>query len=117
MSTPSNRPAINSQGSDSPGQAYTVIFHAPVLSINRNAANPTNSASVSWTVTFAQAAYGAVTGELRVQRAGIIGASLSPPVGSGSTCTVTAATGVDGTLELDLVNGDNLFPLPGNLHF
>ncbi|MCX8125984.1 MAG: S8 family serine peptidase, partial [Dehalococcoidia bacterium] len=74
-----------------------------VVSITRASANPTNAASVDFTVTFSEAVSGVDASDFSLTTTGITGAGVSSVGGSGATYTVTVNTGAgDGTLRLDL---------------
>jgi hypothetical protein len=91
------------------GQTYTIDKTAPtVSSINRSGSSPTNAGSVSWTVTFSESVSGVDSGDFALVGAGATGASISTVSGSGASYTVTAATGSDGALGLNLVDNDSI---------
>ena len=80
-----------------------------VSSITRNSSNPSNAASVSWTVTFSEAVTGVDTADFALAASGPTGTSISTVTGSGTTYTVTASAGTgDGTLGLNLVDDDSI---------
>ncbi|MDA1017790.1 MAG: hypothetical protein O3A00_25450, partial [Planctomycetota bacterium] len=85
------------------GEAYTIDKTLPtVASIIRVDANPTNAASVNFTVTFSESVTGVGTGDFVVDQSGVTGASVTGISGSGATYTLTVATGSnDGTLSID----------------
>jgi hypothetical protein len=95
------------------GQSYSIDKSAPyVISIVRAGSNPTNAASVSWTVTFNQSVNGADIGDFALVGSG---ASLSSiTAASGENFTVTAATGSDGILGLNLVDNNSITDAAGN---
>ncbi|MDA1014323.1 MAG: Ig-like domain-containing protein [Planctomycetota bacterium] len=73
-----------------------------VTSIVRANANPTNAASVNFTVTFSEAVSGVGTGDFSIDAGGVSGASVTGVSGGGTTYTVTVGTGSnDGTLSID----------------
>ena len=84
-----------------------------VSSINRADANPTNAASVSWTVTFSEPVTGVDATDFALVGTGTSGASITGVTGSGPY-VVTANTGVDGTLGLNLVDNDSIVDGAGN---
>ena len=93
------------------GEIYTIDKLNPqVNSINRASADPTNAASVSWTVVLSESATGVDTGDFALAQAGgVSGASITSVTGSGTTWTVTANTGSgSGTLGLNLVDNDTI---------
>ncbi|PYR17523.1 MAG: hypothetical protein DMF94_23420 [Acidobacteria bacterium] len=98
------------------GQVYTVDKTTPsVVSINRAGSNPTNGASVSWTVTFSEPVTGVGTSDFAVVASGVTGTSVSSVSGSGATYTVTANTGSgSGTLGLNLADDDSIADSAGN---
>ena len=95
-----------------------------VESIMRDHPNPTNAASVSWTVTFSENVSGVDNSDFVLT--GIAGAAIAGAVdpGNGSIYTVTASTGTgSGPLGLNLVDDDTIIdaalntlggPGPGN---
>jgi beta-lactamase superfamily II metal-dependent hydrolase len=88
------------------GEVYTVDKNAPtVSSVVRANANPTNAASVDYTVTFSQSVTGVDTTDFTLNVTGLTGTSVTGVTGSGTTWTVTVNTGSgDGTLKLDVLN-------------
>ncbi|MBI5854712.1 MAG: hypothetical protein HZB35_05675 [Nitrospirae bacterium] len=92
----------------------TVTFNDTVprvLSINRANADPTNAASVQWTVLFSEPVTGVdLTDFALASGTGLTGASLSSvTANSGSNYTVTASTGTgSGTLGLNLIDNDSI---------
>jgi DNA/RNA endonuclease G (NUC1) len=89
------------------GDTYTIDRNAPgVSSVTRADANPTNAASVHYTVTFTQDVTGVDTSDFALTTTGVTGASVTgvSPV-NASTYTVTVNTGSgDGTIRLDVLN-------------
>jgi hypothetical protein len=87
-----------------------------VQSINRADGNPTNAASVSWTVKFSENVSGVNAGDFTLAPSvGVSGASITGVSGSANTYTVTANTGSgDGTLGLNLVDDDSISDGTGN---
>jgi FtsP/CotA-like multicopper oxidase with cupredoxin domain len=79
-----------------------------VLSILRASPNPTNAASVDFTVTFAQPVTGLVAGDFSLSASTVSGAAItniSPASGPADVYTVTVDTGINtGTLQLDMTN-------------
>lgn len=90
-----------------------------VTSINRSSSSPTNSASVSFTVSFDVSVSGVATGNFTVSTTGgITGASVTGVSGSGSSRTVTVSTGSgNGTVRLDMANSTGVTPNVTNLPF
>jgi hypothetical protein len=87
-----------------------------VLSINRAGTNPTNAASVDFTVTFSESVTGVDAGDFVLAISGVSGASITPPVtGSGTTWTVSVNTGSgNGTIGLNLNDDDSIADGAGN---
>lgn len=99
------------------GQTYTIDRIAPaVSSIVRAGTNPTNAASVQWTVTFGEPVSGVNAGDFTLVRGGsVTGGAITTVTGSGTTYTVTSSSGTgDGTLELDLADDDTIADTAGN---
>ncbi len=92
------------------GEVYTIDKNAPsVVSVTRNNANPTNQASVSYTVTFNQSVTGVDNSDFALTTTGVTGTSITNTTGSGATYTVTVNTGSnDGTLRLDVLNNGSI---------
>lgn len=86
------------------GQSYTIDKTPPaVSSITRASANPTNAASVDFTVTFTESVSGVAAGNFTFTVTGISGHSITGITGTGTTRTVTVNTGTGtGTLRLNL---------------
>jgi MSHA biogenesis protein MshQ len=83
-----------------------------VTSINTANANPTNAASVSWTVTFNTSVTGVSSSNFTLVNSGLGGTpAITGVTGSGTTWTVTASTGTgNGTLGLDMANVTGISP-------
>ncbi|MCI1186954.1 putative Ig domain-containing protein [Hymenobacter sp. DH14] len=91
-----------------------------VSSIVRASTNPTNAASVQYTVTFAASVTGLTTSNFTLTTTGTLGTtpSVSSVSGSGTTYTVTVNTGTgSGTLRLDLNNSTGLTPGVSNVPY
>ncbi len=102
---------------DFSGQTYTVDRTAPaVASIVRAGTDPTNAASVQWTVTFGEPVSGVGSGDFALARGGgLSGGTITAVTGSGTTYTVTSGTGTGtGTLGLDLADDDTIADAAGN---
>ncbi|CAG0949080.1 hypothetical protein PLCT2_00070 [Planctomycetaceae bacterium] len=86
------------------GEVYSVDKAAPtVSSIVRVGSDPTNAASVQFTVTFSESVAGVATGNFSLTTTGVSAASVSSVSGAAAVYTVTVNTGTgDGTLRLDL---------------
>ena len=88
-----------------------------VSSANRTGTNPSNTATVQYTVTFSGAASNVTTSSFALTTTGITGASIASVAGSGTTYTVTVNTGTgNGTLRLD-VNGTGITPVVSNVPY
>jgi acid phosphatase family membrane protein YuiD len=106
------------------GETYTFDRTGPtVQSITRADANPTNAATVRWTVMFDDASVQGVddTGpnegsDFALVASGVTGAQITDVHAvSGSTYTITATTGNgDGTLRLDVADNDSITDQLGN---
>ncbi|MDO7846166.1 Ig-like domain-containing protein [Hymenobacter sp. M29] len=82
-----------------------------VNSIVRASANPTNAATVNYTVTFGAAVTGLTASNFSLTTTGLGGTPTvgTPTQGSGNTWTVPVTTGTgSGTLTLNLANDTNL---------
>jgi len=110
--------AINSVGT-SYGAVQTFATTTTVTSIVRVGTNPTNAASVNYTLTFATPVTGLTTGNFSLTTTGALsGASVVSVAGSGTTYTVVVNTGSNsGTLRLNLGSSDGLTPAVSNLPF
>jgi DNA/RNA endonuclease G (NUC1) len=98
------------------GQVYAVDTVAPsVQSIVRTSAtNPTNAASVDFTVTFSETVTGVGTGSFTLNTTGVTGASITGVTGSGPyTVSVNTGSG-DGTIRLDVTDDDTIADTAGN---
>ncbi len=90
-----------------------------VVSINRADPDPTNAASVSWTVTFSASVTGVSSSNFTLVNSGLGGTpAITSVTGSGNTRTVTASTGTgSGTLGLNMTNTTGVSPALTNLPF
>ncbi|WP_345305805.1 multicopper oxidase domain-containing protein [Candidatus Villigracilis saccharophilus] len=80
-----------------------------VVSIVRQDANPTNLATVNYTVTFSDVVTGVDTADFTLTTTGLTGAVVSSVTGAGTTRSVAVSTGTgDGTLRLDLTDNDTI---------
>jgi DNA/RNA endonuclease G (NUC1)/fibronectin type 3 domain-containing protein len=80
-----------------------------VLSSNLASPNPTNAASVNFTVTFDESVVNVDAADFTLFFSGISSPSISNVTGTGSTRTVTVSTGTgSGTLRLDVNNGASI---------
>jgi beta-lactamase superfamily II metal-dependent hydrolase len=98
------------------GEVYTIDKVAPtVSSIVRASTNPSSATSVNWTVTFSKSVTGVNAADFAAAATGLSGASVTNVTGSGTTYTVSAATGTgNGTLGLNLVDDDTIVDTAGN---
>ena len=97
-------------GNFNSGETYTIDHIPPsVNTIARVNANPTNLASVDFTITFSESVTGVNAGDFSLTTTGVSGAAVSGVSGSGSIYTVTVNTGSgDGTIRLDVVNDNTI---------
>ncbi|MCB1555509.1 MAG: IPTL-CTERM sorting domain-containing protein [Xanthomonadales bacterium] len=99
-------------GACNTGQTFVAPDTTPptVLSSTLASANPTNAASVDFTVTFSESVTGVDTSDFAVTPFfGLSGASVTGVSGSGDTYTVTVNTGTgDGDLRLDVLDDDSI---------
>jgi hypothetical protein len=98
------------------GESYTIDKTAPtVVSILRASPNPTNAASVSYTVTFSEAVTGVGASDFSLTLSGITGATVSGVSGGPTTYTVAISTGTgSGTLKLDVPGTASIADAAGN---
>lgn len=99
------------------GQVYTIDKANPsVTLISLANPNPTNAASLSWTVNFSESVTGVDAGDFSlVQAGGVSGASITTVTGAGALWTVSANSGFgSGTLGLNLVDNDSITDALGN---
>ncbi len=100
-----------------PSDSVTVfndITPPEVDSITRNDPSPTNASSVSWTVTFTEDVTGVGISDFVLFGSGANGASITSVLGASDEYTVTANTGDDGTLRLDVSDDDSIQDAVGN---
>ncbi|MCS7045072.1 MAG: hypothetical protein NZO58_01820, partial [Gemmataceae bacterium] len=100
-------------------QTYTITAGdttPPVVdSIVRADGNPTNAASVQFTVTFSENVTGVDASDFTLTTSGVSGASITSVTGTGATRTVTVNTGTgSGTIRLDVVDDDTIVDGAGN---
>jgi hypothetical protein len=104
-------------GNYSAGQVYTIDKTAPTVTSSLRAnPNPTNAASVNFTVTFSESVTGVDVSDFGLTvTGGVAGATVTSVSGSGSTYTVNVNTGTgDGTLRLRLIDNDTIVDSAGN---
>lgn len=98
-------------GSFTTGAPFVIDKNIPfVTSISLTDGNPTASDFIHYAVTFSEPVSGLDAGDFNLPvTGGITGTSVVEVIGSGSTYSVTAATGSgDGTIRLDLVDNDSI---------
>lgn len=105
------------QGAQCDIGAYEYI-EPEVVSITRASPNPTNAASVDYTVLFSVPVVNVDTSDFSVATVGagnIAGMAVSGVNGSGDTYTVTVSTGTGtGTIRLDVVGATDIADANGN---
>jgi hypothetical protein len=104
--------ATNSAGTGY-GNVQTFTTPTTVVSIVRADDNPTNTASVNFTVTFANPVTGVSASNFGLIFTGSFSTfgTVSGVTGSGTTYTVTVSTGDgDGTIKLSMANADGISP-------
>ncbi|MBI5964614.1 MAG: S8 family serine peptidase [Chloroflexi bacterium] len=80
-----------------------------VTSIVRANANPVNTSTADFTVTFSEIVTGVDLSDFALVSTGVTSASLSSVSGSGTTYTVTVNTGSgNGTLHVNLIDNDSI---------
>ena len=78
-------------------------------------ANPTNLASVGFTVTFSESVTGVDASDFALTTTGALGASVTGVSGSDATYTVSVSTGSgDGTIRLDVLDDDSIIDAASN---
>ena len=99
------------------GPSYTIDHVAPtLLSIALASPNPTNAATVAFTVTFSEPVTGVDATDFTAGVSGLTGTFTPVVAGSGAVYTVTLPTGAgDGTLSLNVVNDGSIADLAGNV--
>ncbi len=86
-----------------------------VNTIIRSNNNPTNSASVNFTVTFSESVTDVETADFILTTSGVSSATVGGVSGSGNIYTVAVNTGTgDGTIRLDLVDDDSIMDQDSN---
>jgi hypothetical protein len=104
---------IDANGKPGPFTNAIIILNPlgpTVLSSNRANPDPTDRASVQFTVTFSENVTGVDVNDFTLTRTGALtGGSVTAVSGSGSTYTVTVNTGSgDGTIRLDVLNNGTI---------
>jgi hypothetical protein len=91
-------------------------FSPNVASIVRTNPNPTNTASVDFTVTFSEDVTGVDENDFALTVSGVAGALVSTVSGSGDTYTISVNTGTgNGTIRLDVTISATIANLAGHL--
>ncbi|HEV7427102.1 MAG TPA: lamin tail domain-containing protein, partial [Thermoanaerobaculia bacterium] len=104
-------------GNFTTGEVYTIDKTAPSpSSINRASTNPSNAASVNFTVTFSEPVFGVAAGNFTAAMTGVTGASVGTPTTSNNILwTIPVNTGSGGgTLGLDLTSTSGITDAVGN---
>ncbi len=99
----------NGDGPASPPSAFSLVA-TTVTSVVRASANPTNAASVNFTVTFSRSVTGVNAADFVLTTTGTLsGSSVASVSGSGAVYTVgvTLVAG-SGTVRLDVVDDDSI---------
>jgi hypothetical protein len=101
---------------DFTGDVYTIDRTPPaVVSINRADPDPTNAASVSWTVTFSEPVTGVFFDKFALHVVGLSEVSLTSVSGGPTVYTVTVDAGTGtGFLQLELSTADSIKDFAGN---
>jgi hypothetical protein len=89
-------------------------FVTSVASINRVGAEVSKAASVQWTVNLSHSITGLSPFNFQLSGAGATGAAITTVTGSGKSYTVTATTGSDGPVTLNLVNSTGVVDAANN---
>jgi hypothetical protein len=103
-------------GKYSLGQYYSIYKTTPsVVSLVRASGNPTNAATVQYTLTFSEPVKGVNAPDFSFTlTGGTTGASVVSVSGSGKTYTITVNTGTgNGTLRLNVIDNDSITGLSG----
>ena len=105
---------------NSPTATFTFDTAEPtVVSVERDDPDPTNAASVDYTVTFSEDVTGVDTDDFTLTTGGLSGASVTavtPASGFNTVYTVTVSTGIgDGTIRLDVNDDDTVTDRAANL--
>ncbi len=98
------------------GQTYTIEKSAPIVSSSIRAnANPTNLASVDFTVTFSEPVIGVDLSDFSLTTSGVSSPAVSGLSGSGSVYTVTVNTGSgNGTIRLNVLDDNSIIDAVSN---
>ncbi|KAA2238900.1 T9SS type B sorting domain-containing protein [Chitinophaga agrisoli] len=94
---------VNDGGASGEGRFLKLTPPLTVTSVTRASANPTNAASVTYTVKFSGNATNVTNAAFSLTSTGVTGPSVATVTGSGDTYTVTVNTGSgSGTIRLDV---------------
>lgn len=96
------------------GETYNIDKTPPaVLAVTRSSPNPTNASSVDFAVTFNESVSGVDLADFSLSTQA--GATLAGINGSGSSYTITVATGNgNDEVRLDFIDNDSIFDPAGN---
>jgi autotransporter-associated beta strand protein len=96
------------------GPAYQIDTTPPVaVSVNRNGTNPTNSATLKWSVAFSKNVTGVDASDFRLALSGVTG-SITQVTGSNASYMVTATVAGAGTAGLNLADDNTILDAAGN---
>ncbi|MEW6400300.1 MAG: multicopper oxidase domain-containing protein, partial [Chloroflexota bacterium] len=109
LGNPLGGPGI-ANGDFTGGQSYSIDRTPPaVVSSVRLNADPSNRATVFFSVTFSESVIGVNTADFALTASGVTGASVTGVTGTGATRTVAVNTGTgSGTIRLDVVDDDSI---------
>ncbi len=106
--------ALSLPGGKFVGQVYSVRPNpvGPTVTITRSGTSPTDATTVSFAVTFSEAAAGLTAANFTtVQAGGVTGSFVQSVSGGGTSWTVTVNTGTgSGTLALEMANSAGVTP-------
>jgi hypothetical protein len=104
-------------GNFTTGEAYAIDKSAPIVTGSLRAdPNPTNAASVTFTLVTSEVVTGVDQSDFFLSTSGnISGAAITAFSGSGYLYTITASTGSgEGTLRLDILDDDSILDASGH---
>ena len=98
------------------GEVYAIEKDAPsVISVTRANSNPTNAATVDFTVTFSEVVTGVDLSDFTLTTTSVSGMGITGVSGTGSVYTVTVNTGSgDGTIRLDVLDDNSIVNTANN---
>lgn len=103
------------------GESYTILGNPRIISIVRTSPDPTNAASVNFTVVFTESVTGVDLsppfGDFALTTTGLTTGAVSAVSGAGDTYTVTVALDAhfgNGTVRLDVVDDGSIVDAFGN---